>query len=115
MTQPITDPKGFPPDMDPECLPLCVAMNKIPGVTTHHCCCGHGQYPFEVWFTVTEIAALTSLTKALGQDCPDWKFEIYNAERQGIPVLFHLESTRVGATAYQAAVKLETQLYTETK
>ena len=35
-----------PEDMDEECIALCVAMNKLPGISTIESCCGHGKYPY---------------------------------------------------------------------
>lgn len=39
-----------PADIDPEVRALCIAMNKIPGITTTDSCCGHGHQPLRVWF-----------------------------------------------------------------
>ena len=35
--------------MDPQCFPICDAINRIPGVRTLESCCGHGKHPFRVW------------------------------------------------------------------
>lgn len=52
-----------PPDnMDPECVELCKAMNALPGIKTYESCCGHGEYPFWVWFDVTDFEARGLLT-----------------------------------------------------
>ena len=39
-----------PPDLDPEILELCTALNAMPGITTYVSCCGHGDDPVGVWF-----------------------------------------------------------------
>jgi hypothetical protein len=39
-----------PENLDPECLKLCVALNKLPGITTEGSCCGHGNYPYRIYF-----------------------------------------------------------------
>ncbi len=40
-----------PADLDPECLELCKALNSLAGIETFESCCGHGKYPFWIWFT----------------------------------------------------------------
>ena len=40
--------------MDDECIGLCDALNRIPGIRTLESCCGHGRHGFWVWFTITE-------------------------------------------------------------
>ena len=34
-----------PADMDPECITLCAALNKLPGIQTFESCCGHKNDP----------------------------------------------------------------------
>ncbi len=49
----------MPPNvMDPECVPLCEAMNKLPGIKTFESCCGHGEHPFRIWFTTKSLDVL---------------------------------------------------------
>lgn len=48
-------------DLDPECFALCSAMNRLPGVRTVGSCCGHGDYPFQVWFVVDSLDALPAV------------------------------------------------------
>jgi hypothetical protein len=38
--------------IDKECLNLCLAMNRLPGIFTFESCCGHGKSPFHIWFYV---------------------------------------------------------------
>ena len=33
----------YPPDMDKDMIPLCDALNSLPGVRTFFCCSGHGR------------------------------------------------------------------------
>jgi hypothetical protein len=47
-----------PPDLDPECLKLCEALNALPGVRTFESCCGHGANPFCIWFNVENLETL---------------------------------------------------------
>ena len=46
------NPDGYDGLMDPECIPLCNALNTIKGIKTIESCCGHGEQPFMVWFTL---------------------------------------------------------------
>jgi len=50
-----------PEDIDPECVPLCAAMNRVPGIQTIESCCGHGKDPFRVWFVATSLDRLPDL------------------------------------------------------
>lgn len=36
--------------MDPECIKLCAAMNRLPGIRTTGSCCGHGERPYMIFF-----------------------------------------------------------------
>lgn len=38
--------------MDPECIPLCAAINELDGFATFESCCGHGRKPFWIWLDV---------------------------------------------------------------
>jgi len=40
----------YPSDMDVECIPLCDALNSLPGIQTSESCCGHGSHNFGVAF-----------------------------------------------------------------
>lgn len=50
-----------PADMDAECVALCTAMNKVPGIRTIESCCGHGRYPYRVWFIAESLDVLPEL------------------------------------------------------
>lgn len=50
-----------PPDLDPEVLSLCRAMNAFRGITTTESCCGHGNGPFRIWFTARSVRDLPAL------------------------------------------------------
>lgn len=47
--------------MDKECVRLCDAINKIPGLKTCWSCCGHGKEKFQVWFEVESVKNLPIL------------------------------------------------------
>lgn len=36
--------------IDPECLNLVKAFNKLPGIRTLECCCGHGKSNYRIFF-----------------------------------------------------------------
>jgi hypothetical protein len=44
--------------MDPECIPICDAMNLLPGIHTVESCCGHGKSEFRVWFKADSLEVL---------------------------------------------------------
>lgn len=50
-----------PNKMDPECVKLCKAINKIPGLQTTESCCGHGKDKFMIWFEVKSLKKLPIL------------------------------------------------------
>ena len=41
--------------MDPECIPLCDAINSYPGFKTFESCCGHGFRPFWIFFEINSL------------------------------------------------------------
>jgi hypothetical protein len=43
------------PDLDPECLQLCLALNRLDDIQTTCSCCGHGKQKFSVWFQVSNL------------------------------------------------------------
>ena len=51
----------YPADMDTECIPLCDALNALPGIRTHASCCGHGRQPHRIWFEAQTIESLRPL------------------------------------------------------
>jgi hypothetical protein len=61
----------FPADMDPECIPLCTAMNKLPGIRTFESCHGHGQQPMWIFFWAADMRSLRSFLKLVA-DSP-WR------------------------------------------
>ena len=53
--------KPYPNDMDTECVSLCDAMNRFPGIETILSCCGHGKKPFMIWFVTRSLEDLPAL------------------------------------------------------
>lgn len=58
--------------MDPECVDLCDALNLLPGIKTSESCCGHGEYPFRIWFLCESTQALRPLVESLPDCFPHW-------------------------------------------
>lgn len=50
-----------PADIDPECVAICEAMNRMPGIRTIESCCGHGRHSFNVYFKSDSLEALPDL------------------------------------------------------
>lgn len=48
----------YPADMDAECIPLCDALNALPGISTLQSCCGHGRGPHLIWFSAGSVESL---------------------------------------------------------
>jgi hypothetical protein len=52
----------LPDDTDTECIALCNAINRFyPALYTIESCCGHGKWPFRIWFRVNDIERLPGL------------------------------------------------------
>lgn len=47
--------------MDVECISLCDAINKLPGLRTIESCCGHNEKPFNIWFVAEGLEYLPAL------------------------------------------------------
>jgi hypothetical protein len=86
-----------PPDLDKECLALCVALNKVPGVQTIGSCCGHGRRPYRIFFVVSRLDALALIAyearHATRDDChhDDWRVFAYTDCDPFAPIRFRLE------------------------
>ena len=47
--------------IDIECLALCEALNRFPGIETVESCCGHGNNPFRIWFVPESLQSLPAV------------------------------------------------------
>lgn len=69
--------------MDLECIPLCDALNSLPGISTFESCCGHGELPFRIWFHADTLEALIiptiSFNKFYGNKI-GWRIEVCHSE-----------------------------------
>ena len=66
--------------IDVECLELCVALNKLNGITTFESCCGHETGPFQIWFVSQSMEALATLMEILshhGSHSQPSKWKVY--------------------------------------
>lgn len=62
----------YPTDMDPECIPLCDALNALPGIRTLESCCGHGREPHRVWFAAASVDNLRPVLVAARKSQGPW-------------------------------------------
>src|SRR5258708_2531043 len=67
----------YPSDMDAECVPICDALNELPGIRTDESCCGHGRQPHRVFFTAKTIPNLLPVLR--GAHSSAWKVEAFCA------------------------------------
>ena len=57
----------YPPDMDKDMIPLCDALNALPGVRTFFCCSGHGrgnEGEFYVTMGCSSVRSLKRIVRA---------------------------------------------------
>lgn len=66
--------------IDPECLRLCEAINKFPGLFTTGSCCGHGKRSYNIYFKAMALESLPPLLYWL-DNCHNsltgWFCEVY--------------------------------------
>jgi peptidyl-tRNA hydrolase len=79
-----------PAGLDPECRLLCVALNRLPGITTWSSCCGHGRDPYRIWFDVTHLAALEPVISIAKEDTSE-RWRIISWDSLLAPICFVLE------------------------
>ena len=89
---------------DKECVALCKAINRFPGIRTTQSCCGHGETRYAIWFRVNNLEALPPLLYFFdGCHCGsyDWRVIVYTDCAMS-PVVFEAEDP-VGKKAYKEA------------
>lgn len=87
----------YPADIDPECIPLCDALNDLPGVRTVASCCGHGESPFQILFVSDTIECVGYVADAVAHGpfrawSRGWRVEVHG---------YHFED---GAQSWQEGV-----------
>ncbi len=96
-----TNPDGD--KMDPECIPLCDALNEMQGIETIASCCGHSFAPFRVYFQADLIDDLKPLLTLIDES-EQWRVRVSFATG-GESVYFVLDGP-VGNIGYEAAAEL---------
>ena len=101
--------------MDKEVIPLCNAMNSLPGIETDESCCGHGSSKFSIFFKVKGTdKGLFFLTRCVDRRYWKygylWKIELSVGDRfkdNYLPIFYELHSGPiVGEDSYNQANSL---------
>lgn len=100
----------YPDDMDKECIRLCDAMNRFPGIMTLASCCGHGSKDFNIFFIVTgdhdkDLPILLYYFDRCHTRVPGWRVEVFtdcSADR----ATYTVTTSSVGEKAYREANKI---------
>ena len=96
--------------MDKECIELCNAINSIKGCNTFESCCGHGKYPYRIWFTAVEVQHLVIPVMACNKNygCVlGWEVKVSHCESPN-RAIFLLEGP---INAYEDADKIAKTIY----
>lgn len=94
------------PDIDPEVVRLCDAINRVPGLSTTESCCGHGVSSFEVYFQCDDTRQVWPLARSISPRYAGvpWVLEIRDCPDIPEPCSFVFHSgSRVGVHAYEMA------------
>ncbi len=95
------------PGIDIECLKICEAMNKFPGIGTTQSCCGHNKFEFRIWFASEDLKSLPAVIYFFDRcHCgfPLWKV-VACTDCSMSPVKFMVEGPK-GTKAYDQANKI---------
>lgn len=88
--------------MDPECIPLCDAINRIPGLETNESRCGHGESQFQIWFTLTDPEEFPILLYFLDPCHVGFRWRCCaKTDCSMSPVVYYIESLVKGEEAYE--------------
>lgn len=90
-----------PADIDEECIDICTAINRLPGLFTIESCCGHGETPYWIWFRLRDdtpaglmegLPALLFWMAHFGEDCHDSEWQVFvDTDCAGLDATFRLE------------------------
>ena len=92
--------------MDAECVKLCDALNRMPGIMTLESCSGHGERPFYIAFTAASMNALFSIVAKISTD---GVLRIEALLGNGGELSFKLIGAK-GLTTYSNALELGTRI-----
>ena len=93
--------------LDRECASLCNALNLLPGICTVESCCGHGEWPFRIWFVTKGLRYLPRLCywfDGCHCGCYDWHV-VVSTDCAMNPVTFRVEGP-TGRRAFEEAEKI---------
>lgn len=110
----MTLPKDIAKDIDRDCRDLCRAMNKLPGIETTGCCCGHYKRPYWIHFRASSLDDLPRLLYYFTLcHCGfgGWSVSV-NTDCSMAPVYFTIEGP-VGELAYEQSKKIAELLVEE--
>ena len=73
--------------IDPECVPLILALNNLPGIKTIESCCGHLKDPFMIFFKCNNFISLAIIARAFDDRYSDakWRLEVETADTEDYP------------------------------
>jgi hypothetical protein len=100
----------YPDDMDKECIRLCDAMNRFPGIMTYESCCGHGKKEMGICFLVTghykkDLPPILYHFDRCHTGVSGWRVEVHtDCAMDGVRLSALSES--VGEKAYKEADKI---------
>jgi len=97
--------------MDAECVNICDAINKIPGLRTLESCCGHGDYPFRIWFLIDDPRTLPMLLYFCDPCHVGFRWDCkVTTDCAMSPVHYRIESLEIGEEAYLQAEVIATEV-----
>jgi hypothetical protein len=86
-----TNPDGD--KMDPECIPICDAINALDGLETVASCCGHGYTRFRIYFEAERIDDLKPILVLIDEK-RRWRIRVDMAT-SNMKVYFILETFKI--------------------
>lgn len=107
--------------MDPQCIPLCDAINSIPGLKTVDSCCGHGKHSFCIWFNIDrkKVRFLTVIGRVFDRSyggIVGWSCYLHNTDVPKSCPCFMIDSGEFkGVKAYKDSIKIAENIYKHLK
>jgi hypothetical protein len=99
--------------MDKQCISLCNAINKIPGLITYSSCCGHNKRKFNIYINALSIRNLFILARSLDTNYYKnlkWSLNCICTDVSECPVVFVLESFKKGRIAYKQSIEISKRI-----